>query len=131
MGADCGREETESPPPEPQSMAHPEAKIVDLEAKVTEVESQNSKLVSQIAELQSQLTEFQQETDAISQRPTGMALPEEVTDALRARQWTAPEKWTMPCREWIDFLQHCIGLDEFKQAKRQNRCTLFSTSLVF
>ena len=118
-------------PPEPQTESHESHEsMTQLEAKVTEVESQNSKLESQIAELQSQLTKFQQETDAISQRPTGMALPEEVTDALRARQWTAPEKWTMTCREWIDFLQHCIGLDEFKQAKRQNRCTSFSTSIL-
>ena len=121
MGAGCGqaREETEIHihPTEAQSMA--------------QLEAQNTELQSRIAELESQLTEFQQETDAISQRPSGMALLKEVTDAMRARQLSAPEKWTMTCRKWIQFVEHCIGLDEFKQAKRRNRCTKISTNLLF
>ena len=60
-----------------------------------------------------------------------MALLQEVTDAMRARQLSAPEKWTMTFREWIQFVEHCIGLDEFKHAKRRNRCTESCTNLLF
>ena len=59
--------------------------------------------------------------DRIPPRPKGMARPEDVTEAMRARQLVNPEQWTMYFREWMDVVDHSYDQPEYKEAKELNR----------
>ena len=65
--------------------------------------------------------EPQLSANRIPPRPKGMATPEDVTEAMRARQLIRPERWTMWFREWMDVVEHSIAQQEFKEAQELNR----------
>jgi len=56
-----------------------------------------------------------------SDRPDGMATPEDVTDVMRNRQTRDPEKWTLTLSEWSDVIDCCQRKEKYQSMKKEGK----------
>ena len=53
--------------------------------------------------------------------PPQMISPSQVTDSMRQRQLTAPQRWTLSFRTWVRAVEYCVSLKDFQKLKQQKR----------
>lgn len=53
--------------------------------------------------------------------PPGMLLASQVTDKMRARQWSEPQRWTLSMCSWCTVLEHFMQLNQYAEIKERQR----------
>jgi len=96
------------------------ALIAQIDVKLDEIDAS----CNELKRLSSQLASSGEQPPTTHReplRPACMASRDSVTNAMKLRQKTAPEKWTLSVKQWISVMKHILDLPEYKLMKKNKR----------